>query len=465
MTPLKIPLESILPCLQGVIPSPFATCAPDGMPNITYMSIVQYVDSDRVALSRQFFNKTAANLDDNPAAQVLVVDPGTIDQYALDLEYLGTVNAGPTFERMRSNLEAVSAHTMLAAVARLCGVDIHRVVACTRLSDHLAAPLNREFQRDTLRALDEFVRRLSGDGSFGDAARSAVQGLDNLFGFKHSILLLRDGSRLVGSAANGYGGDPASVQAVIGDGLIGVAAQRREVVCVAHLGRSRIMADAVDAGLNGPPRAHERPTRALELPGPRSVQSIAAVPLLANGELVGALYLESEHPGALGPDRERLLRIIGAHVAGTLSVLSPDGAPALGRRNPVSAASAEATIEISYYQADDSVFADNEYIIKGVPGRILWKLLRDHASSARVEFTNRELRLDERLGLPAGNDNLDSRLVALRRRLDSGPWGIRLERAGRGRLRLELERGVSLAEVPTDGPMRHAHPVAGPQGA
>ena len=71
-----IALESILPCLQGVIPSPFATCSPDGTPNITYMSIVHYIDSDRVALSRQFFNKTRANLDANPFAQVRVVDPG-----------------------------------------------------------------------------------------------------------------------------------------------------------------------------------------------------------------------------------------------------------------------------------------------------------------------------------------------------------------------------------------------------
>jgi GAF domain-containing protein len=428
------------------------------MPNITYMSIVQYVDSDRVALSRQFFNKTAANLEQNPTAQVLVVDPGTIDQYVLDLEYLVTENAGLTFEAMRSNLEAVSAHTRLGAVARLRGVDIHRVVACTRLSDHLEAPLSREFPHDTLRDLDEFVRRLRDDVAFDDAAWSALDGLDSLFGFTHSILLLRDGPRLVGFAANGYGGDPVTEQTVIGDGLIGVAAQRREVVSVAHLGRSRIMADAVDAGLQGPPRALERPTRALELPGPRSVQSIAAVPLVANGELIGALYLESEHPGALGPHRERLLRILGAHVAGTLSALSPNRTPALtGRDAELAAVNGNEPIRISYYQADDSVFADNDYVIKGVPGRILWKLLRDHVSSARVEFTNRELRLDEGLGLPVGNDNLDSRLVALRRRLDAGAWGIRLERIGRGRLRLELERRVSLSEVPTEGPMRYAH--------
>jgi len=70
-----VALEAIRSCFEGVIPSPLATCSADGTPNVTYMSIVQYVDSERVALSRQFFNKTRTNLDENALAQVQVVDP------------------------------------------------------------------------------------------------------------------------------------------------------------------------------------------------------------------------------------------------------------------------------------------------------------------------------------------------------------------------------------------------------
>jgi hypothetical protein len=36
-----VALESIGPCLQGVIPSPLATCSADGTPNVTYLSIVR----------------------------------------------------------------------------------------------------------------------------------------------------------------------------------------------------------------------------------------------------------------------------------------------------------------------------------------------------------------------------------------------------------------------------------------
>lgn len=47
MSPRAVALESMRACLAGVIPSPLATCAADGTPNISYMSIVKYVDPER----------------------------------------------------------------------------------------------------------------------------------------------------------------------------------------------------------------------------------------------------------------------------------------------------------------------------------------------------------------------------------------------------------------------------------
>jgi adenylate cyclase len=112
---------------------------------------------------------------------------------------------------------------------------------------------------------------------------------------------------------------------------------------------------------------------------------------------------------------------------------------------------------VTYYQADDSVFVAGEYVIRGVPGRILWRLLSEHAARGRTAFTNRELRLDERLGLPPGNDNLEARLLVLRKRLAQAGCGIGLERVARGRLALHVARPLALSEVATSGPMKAAH--------
>ena len=49
----------------------------------------------------------------------------------------------------------------------------------------------------------------------------------------------------------------------------------------------------------------------------------------------------------------------------------------------------------------------------------------------------------------AGNDNLEARLLVLRRRLADIDCGITLERVGRGRLELRLDRPAELTEVPT----------------
>jgi adenylate cyclase len=45
-----------------------------------------------------------------------------------------------------------------------------------------------------------------------------------------------------------------------------------------------------------------------------------------------------------------------------------------------------------------------------VAGAILWTLVRDYVHINRSEFTNRELRLDQRLRLPDVSDNLEARM-------------------------------------------------------
>lgn len=81
---------------------------------------------------------------------------------------------------------------------------------------------------------------------------------------------------------------------------------------------------------------------------------------------------------------------------------------------------------------------DTAYIIKGVPGRLLFHFLTIAAETGRQDFTNREIRLDGTLRLPELKDNLETRLILLRRRLDERGAPVRLSRPGRGRIRLDL---------------------------
>jgi len=422
---------------------------------------VHYVDSERVAVTRQFMHKSRINLDENPQAQVVVVSPANGDQFALDLQYLRTESEGPIFDAVAANLDAIASMTGMSGVFRLRGVDIHRVLACEPFGGRATVARERHVERDMLPLLDEFIRRLSVCAEYAEAVRVGLEALDDLFGFGHSLLLTADerGDRLFAVASNGYASSGVGAEVPLGYGPIGIAAQRRRVVCVPSVTRSRSLNAAIQDSIRR--SGGEASAVEIELPGLERVDSVAAVPLLAHGEMTGVLYLESERAGDFGPGNERLLRILGGHLAGALAVLQADRGESAPLEPAPARTPAGEPLAVDYYQADDSVFVDDGYVVKGVPGRILWKLLREHDADGRVSFTNRELRLDERLGLPPGNDNLEARLLVLRKRLAALDCGIGLDRVSRGRLALHLRAPLILREVSTAGPMRAAYEPSG----
>jgi len=411
-----VDLESIRDCLRAGLPAPMATCSADGTPHISHISQVEYLDRERVATSRQPFNRTLPHLQSSPFSQALVVRPTTGEQFRLDLRYLHTATAGEEFEAMRANVEAIASQTEQDAALRLRGLDVHRVLRCTRVKRGLSEP-KRPPTPDPLVLLEQLARRLERPTSHEEVTRELIDALEDLFGFRDAAVIA-----------------PGDIEAR--SGLIRTAASRRRVVVTANIARARSMAAAVTDG--------EDPDGALAVTGQAEARSAAAVPLVVGKDVIGVLHLESPKPSAFGGRTEGLLRIVGAHAAAALAArgaparpLAPDGDP---------------PIELVYYEADDTVLCDSAYIVKGAPGRILWSMLKANAESGRTQFTNRELRLDESIGLPPGNDNLESRLLALRRRLADIDCGVTLERVGRGRLELGLERPAELTEVPTGVP-------------
>ena len=101
---MKPSLDALRACFEGAVPSMLATCDVNGVPNVTYVSQVHYVDPSHVALSFQFFNKTRENILANPQATVLLIHPETARCYRLALLYRRTEPEGPLFEAMKARM-------------------------------------------------------------------------------------------------------------------------------------------------------------------------------------------------------------------------------------------------------------------------------------------------------------------------------------------------------------------------
>ena len=188
---LSVPLEEIETCFEGVIPSPFCTCSTSGMPNVTYLSIVHRVDSNHVALSFQFFNKSRKNLLENPKAQVLVVEPATFRQFQLDLIYETTLTEGPIFERLRINLDAVASQIGMSQIFSLSGADIFQVLSCRPVAGNFPADAQPPLA-DHLQGLDALTERLTACRDLDALLTASLDQLSSLFGYNHSFLLVPD---------------------------------------------------------------------------------------------------------------------------------------------------------------------------------------------------------------------------------------------------------------------------------
>jgi adenylate cyclase len=452
-------------CFEGAIPAIVATVAADGTPNVTFLSRVRMVDGEHIALSNQFFSKTVRNLAENPHASVLLVDPVSYRQYRLALAYERTERAGRVFELLHQDVEAVAAMQGMQGVFKLRGADVYRVlhieVAPGARSEHPEAA-----DQETVRAradvgpLAELSSRLGRCPDLDRLVGVALDGLAELFGFMHSVLMLLDeeGAQLYTIASRGYPTEGIGSEIPLGEDLVGMAAARCTPIRVGnvrHLSRysRNVRRSYEDSGEIGPGRQ-------IPIPGLAGAQSKLAVPAMARGQLVGVLVVESEKSVAYTPDDESLLTVVATlvadavHAARSQSQGAPGAPGAPGgpggpadAGNRARASSTEQYAHVRYFEVDGSVFIDGDYLIKGVAGRLLWSLLRQNNDEGRVEFTNREIRLDPSLELPHYRDNFENRLVLLKRRLDERRAPIRIDKAGRGRFQLTVGAELALEMI------------------
>lgn len=463
-----VTLGAIRACLDGVVPAMMATCTADGTPNVAYLSQVYYVDDRHVALSFQFFNKTRQNILANPYGTVLVMNPITCAFYRLHLHYLRTETAGPLFEGMKAQLAGIASHTGMAGVFRLLGSDVYEVLAIDDVPGHRQPEAPPRL--DALAALRHMAERLSRCTSTDELLQTTLAQLAQQLDVRHAMVLMRDAAshRLYTVASCGYERSGIGSEIGMDQGVIGVCAREQTPVRISHMTNASSYTHAVRTSMQEIEPGLTLQTD-IPFPGLPEPHSQLAVPIISAGQLLGVLFVESPQDMRFGYQDEDALVALAGHLGAALALLQVETEPEATDANAVRAllpasekllnvdelapssapspALGGTPLLVRRYSANNSIFIDQNYLIKGVAGAILWKLLREYTQDGRSEFSNRELRLDPDIRLPDVADNLEARLVLLHRRLLESRPGIHLEKTGRGRFRLCVERPVQLAEI------------------
>ena len=178
--------------------------------------------------------------------------------------------------------------------------------------------LNHDLAKRTndVRIIQQISTEITSTLDLGEVLEIVLGAMERVLGFRHSMLLLAEpaGDALVVAATRGYAQPAATARIRIGEGVIGVVAERRIPMRVGNVGASLRYLQAIRAACR---RRGRRPpeTTWSTLPGLPDVQSQLALPLLVKDRLVGVLAVESPKPNAFDELDEVLLRIVSNQAA------------------------------------------------------------------------------------------------------------------------------------------------------
>jgi adenylate cyclase len=350
---------------------------------------------------------------------------------------------------MKAKLAGIASHHGLEKVFRLLGADVFRVL---RVEEVIPPSMPRTGRgASLLSAVRCCVDELARCRDLDDLAEAVLDGMTRHLGIANAMLLMAEcDGRLFALGSRGYAVSGIGAEILPGEGVIGVAAREGVPIRIGHLSADYRYGAALGAAARSAGLLAEEPP-GVPFPGLGTPHSQIAVPVVAEGRVLGVLFAESDEIMRFDHECEDALVLVASQLGTMMALLrqeETDAAPATTQPGT----EPDRTVTVRHYARDGTVFLDHDYLIKGVAGAILWRLLREHAATGRTDFSTRELRLDRSLKLPDHAENLDARLVLLRSRLEERGACLRIEKTGRGLFRLVSKCRIALEDTREGAP-------------
>lgn len=93
--------------LEKQKPVPIATASKDGTPNVVFVGLLKILDDENLMLVDNFFNKTAANLAENPKISILCYNGETKKSFQIKGS-VGVCKEGGSFDEMKKWVQGVN---------------------------------------------------------------------------------------------------------------------------------------------------------------------------------------------------------------------------------------------------------------------------------------------------------------------------------------------------------------------
>jgi len=128
--------EDMTTSFQGVIPATLATVSLSGIPNVTYISQVHFIDETHLGISRQFFSKTWANISENPHFSIVTTCPETFSVWKTNLSFEEEFTEGSIFDEMNMVIKAIASIQGMESVFKLQSAVVCKVESVEILIAH-----------------------------------------------------------------------------------------------------------------------------------------------------------------------------------------------------------------------------------------------------------------------------------------------------------------------------------------
>ena len=149
-------------------------------------------------------------------------------------------------------------------------------------------------------------------------AKTMLISMEEYFGFKHSMILLLDGSESVLKviATHGYKEEGIGAEVKIGVGVIGMVAKKKKLMRMANLGAQKQYMQAIKQQIQ--PSEETAVVDVTSLPGLKNAESQVAIPMLMEDELIGVFSVESDQVNIFDKSDELIIKILANQTANAL---------------------------------------------------------------------------------------------------------------------------------------------------